>query len=562
MEKVKVWISELEFNDNSKIEFDENDIVVFVGANNVGKSAVLKEINKLLGAKSIPTKILKNLEYNLKGSEEDLLNMIRGISKVRNENGQEYISTPGGFSEYSRHLAGPWNSHRGLGNLTKIFCGELKTDERLDTSKPPKNISLTLSPEQHPIHFIQRNDELENAFSKHFKQAFGLDLIVHRNAGDIVPLFVGDRPALEIGEDRVSITYIEKIEKLDRLDEQGDGMRSFVGVLLNSFVGHKTILFIDEPEAFLHPPQARILGKMLAKDLPKGKQLFISTHSEDFLKGLIDACVINLKIVRINRVQNVNHVSVLNNAEIKEVWNDSLLRHSNILNGLFHSKVIICESDSDCRFYSAVLDALFDGTDNISPDVLFTHCGGKHRMPIVIKALSKLNVPVTVVSDFDILNDINPLKDIYENLGGAWAEIENQWKSLKAAIDSKRPELETETFKKEINIVLAQLQDRVVSKEKVSEIQRLLKKTSAWAEAKTVGKSYIPGGDPTQVFNILQEKFKEKGLFIVEVGELEGFVRSIGNHGPKWVNEVLSKDLKNDPELQEARDFVLQLVTS
>jgi hypothetical protein len=55
-------------------------------------------------------------------------------------------------------------------------------------------------------------------------------------------------------------------------------------------------------------------------------------------------------------------------------------------------------------------------------------------------------------------------------------------------------------------------------------------------------------------------KFIEKGLLIPEVGELESFVKSIGNHGPKWLNEVLTKDLKNDIELEIARNFVRHII--
>jgi hypothetical protein len=55
-------------------------------------------------------------------------------------------------------------------------------------------------------------------------------------------------------------------------------------------------------------------------------------------------------------------------------------------------------------------------------------------------------------------------------------------------------------------------------------------------------------------------KATNKGLLILEVGELESFAKSVGNHGPKWVSEVLTKDLKNDQELETARQFVLQLI--
>jgi hypothetical protein len=337
-------------------------------------------------------------------------------------------------------------------------------------------------------------------------------------------------------------------------------MRSFVGVLLSVFISNHTLLLIDEPEAFLHPPQAKLLGKMLAKDLPPNRQLFLATHSGDFLKGLLEADVSNLKIVRLQREGVVNKISVLNNADIKELWGDPLLRHSNILDGLFHSKVIICESDSDCRFYSAILQRLFEADTNISPDFLFIHCGGKQRVPSVIKALKKLNVKISAVLDFDVLNNKSPIKEIFEELGGNWSLIERNWKILKTSIDSKRPELETQDFKKEVISILEGINDRLFPDSKVKEINNLLNKVSAWSHAKQIGKNFIPSGDPTQAFQNLIYELNKVGFLVVEVGELESFVKSVGNHGPKWVNEVLTKDLLNDPELNEAREFVKKLI--
>ena len=58
------------------------------------------------------------------------------------------------------------------------------------------------------------------------------------------------------------------------------------------------------------------------------------------------------------------------------------------------------------------------------------------------------------------------------------------------------------------------------------------------------------------------EAFDSKGRFVVPVGELESFVRSVGGHGPKWVSEVLKKDLANDPELDNAKSFVQSIFPS
>jgi len=356
------------------------------------------------------------------------------------------------------------------------------------------------------------------------------------------------------------LSYIKKIELLPKLHEQGDGMRGFVGVLLNAFVANYSILLVDEPEAFLHPPQARLLGKMLGQDLPTDRQLFLATHSIDFLKGILDSNNKNLKVIRIERAGNVNMINVLDKNEINTIWNDSLLRHSNILDGLFHSQVIVCESDSDCRFYSAVLDSMYDGTNEISPDILFIHCGGKHRIPTVVNSLKKLNVKVTVVADFDVLNNTNPLRDIYESKGGTWNKIENDFKIVKGSIDTQRPELETADVKREIATILDATADRVFPQGAASSINKLLKKTSAWSKAKEVGKAYIPNGDQTAAYNRLISELKEKKIFVIENGELECFVKSIGNHGPAWVSEVLKMDLNNHEELEGARGFVRSLL--
>ena len=551
----------MKFSDDTTLQFEKDDIVVFVGPNNAGKSASLKESATLLKSKTNKGKVLKDITIEKEGDETEFFGHLQSYS-TKHFSGNPHPHYQGfGYNIYEPNAKTSWTNYKnGLSDLYSLFVNILSTEQRIQAANPAQNIKLTTQAIQHPIHFLQKDDLLEQRFSDYFRQAFGTDLIVHRNAGSEVPLYVGEKPVPKSGEDRVSSTYLRELEKLDLLHEQGDGMRSFVGVLLNAFISNHSILFIDEPEAFLHPPQARLLGKMLAKDLPSARQLFLATHSEDFLKGLLDANISKLKIIRIQRDGLINRVSSLTSSDIDSIWNDSLLRHSNVLNGLFHSKVVICESDSDCRFFSAVLSAQFDNTGSIAPDILFIHCGGKHRIPTAIKALKKLNVPIKVVSDFDVLNDTNPLKEIFEDLGGVWTDIENDWKIVKKEIEQKRPEFLTADIKKDIENTFNSTIERIFPKEKINEIQRALKKASAWTEAKEVGKSYIPSGNATQVFERIQMKLKEKGFLVLEVGELESFVKSIGNHGPKWVSEVLTKDLTSDIELEPARQFVKQFI--
>ena len=183
-------------------------------------------------------------------------------------------------------------------------------------------------------------------------------------------------------------------------------------------------------------------------------------------------------------------------------------------------------------------------------------------MPTVIKSLRKLDVPLQIITDFDILNSPDPLRSIVASLNGEWEEMETDWKTVKASVDQKRPELETIDVKREITNILDNVSERIFQSRAAREINSVLKKASAWAQAKSIGKSFIPSGNAQQSFDRLQEKLQNLVLLVVEVGELEGFVRSIGNHGPKWVNEVLEKDLANDRELEDARRFIEKLLTN
>lgn len=556
MDKPCFSIEKIKFKDNNEIQLNYNDIVVFVGANNCGKSASLKEIFELLKNNEHNTKVIDSIKISVNKLEEEIIDYVKysSIVKENNYEGYKYSFNNIFMDSYIRE------SYKYLSALRDAFSLFIGTEDRLKSSNPAQNINFINDINSDPVHFLYRDDTMEKEFCKYFNDAFNQDLIVNRFAGSIIPLHIGQTPVLSDGEDRMSSSYIKRLEKLPLLHEQGDGMRSFVGVLLNAFVANQNMLFIDEPEAFLHPPQAKLLAKMLLNNLPNNKQLFLSTHSEEFIKGLLDSKNPRLKVIRIDRVDNLSKINVLENSDIENIWKDSLLRHSNILSGLFHKKVIICESDSDCRFYSAILDSILENEEKTNPDILFIHCGGKHRMSVVVNALKKLNVPTSVIVDFDILNDENPFKNIFENLSGQWGDIEQNWKVIKGEIEQKRPELLTEEVKTEINNILQQVSERTFPKEKSKEIQAVLKKASPWTEAKSNGVSYIPNGDAITKYREMNEKLKDKGIYIVEVGELENYDKTIGGHGPKWVNEVLQKDLYNASELEEARNFMRNFI--
>ncbi|MBN9206956.1 ATP-dependent nuclease [Methylibium petroleiphilum] len=559
----RVAINRLIFSDGTSVPIGPNDIVLVVGPNNAGKSAALRAIRDKLQNAAHVSPVLRSVELVKSGSLADFSSWLLGwtVKQAESQPDNPVFQALGHAMHQSQAQSDWQRADNVLGGLSRWFCHLLSADERLQICNPAGNIALSRDNPSHPFHFLQRDDVLESRLSAKFRKAFGVDLVVHRNAGGSVPVHVGQRPTPAAGEDRVSISYIQRLELLPTLHTQGDGMRSFAGVLLATSVGQENIMLIDEPEAFLHPPQARLLGTTLVLDKAKERQLFIATHSTDIVRGVLETESTDVRVVRIRRNGASNTIRLLSNERIKQLWGDPLLRYSNILDGLFHERVIVCEADADCRFYSAVLDAVIaqKGDDTRRPDLMFTHCGGKARLPVVIRALREVDVPVRAVADFDVLSEEQPLRAIAEALGVDWGAIDADWKAVKSAIDGRKPDLSVAEAKEEIDAVFAKLSATVFPPSARSAITTVLKRSSPWSQAKLVGKAFVPSGEPTRACDRLLVRLRDAGLCVVEVGELEGYVRSEGGHGPKWVNAVLGRPLASDPELESARGFVRML---
>jgi ABC-type polar amino acid transport system ATPase subunit len=326
--KPRVWIHEVTFSDGTKVPLKSDDIVVLVGPNNSGKSVALKNIEQKAKEKTSSTVVVTSVKLAIEGDQSQLCKWLERNSRKNIRNPSNPIFTRMGASVSENRAKSSWTDYgNGLHELAGFFVCLLTTDARLGAASPAPNIALTRDPLTHPIHYLQIDDDIEKKVSSYFREAFGEDLVVHRNAGNQVPLYCGMRPILKDGEDRVSISYLQKLEKLPTLHTQGDGMRSFVGVLLHSLVVDHSVIMIDEPEAFLHPPQARLLGQMILKETPQGRQLFLATHSGDFLRGLLDTQSNRVRVLRIQRDNGINPIKELDSNGIKKVWGDPILRY-------------------------------------------------------------------------------------------------------------------------------------------------------------------------------------------------------------------------------------------
>jgi hypothetical protein len=216
---------------------------------------------------------------------------------------------------------------------------------------------------------------------------------------------------------------------------------------------------------------------------------------------------------------------------------------------------VICESDADCRYYGSVLDSLAEA-ENSAADILFAHCGGKHRLKVAVEALRAVAVPTAVIADFDILKDENVLRPLLEALGGSWLVFERDWRIVKSSLDTGGQAPSVAYVKEETNKLLDAVTTPTLSRDDEAKLRVLLRSSSAWDAAKRGGVSSLPQGDVSNAGERLITSLKTVGLFIVRVGELERWVPEIGGHGPAWVTGVLEHGKHTDKSNSAPREFV------
>ncbi|MDX2485265.1 MAG: AAA family ATPase [Pseudodonghicola sp.] len=552
----RISFQTITFSDGTTLTLDEGDIVVFVGPNNAGKSAALRELEAWI-ARSTPGIVVKDATILKVGTQADLRAYLEAKAQ---KSGDSVNLTYGGigYSIHHKHLQ-YFDERTDRHPVAPFFAKRLPTESRIQDSNAAPAIALFQDPPKHPIHMLLMDPDLSKDLSNKFRHAFGKDLTPFRAGGGKYPLYVGEKPAVPPGEDELSKAFVEELQGTNvMLDAQGDGMRSFASVILHVLAAQThSIQFLDEPEAFLHPPQARLLGRYIAENSDANAQLFISTHSTDVLDGLMDGGSDKVRIVRLRRDGKVNRVRELSNDQTKTVAKDTLARFSRVFDGIFFEHVVICEADADCMFYQSILSLPSISGDR-RPDVLFVHTSGKHRMAKLADTLRSLDVPVSVIADIDILNDEGTFKNLFQKMGGDWAGVETHWKTVSDAVLKQRPPLNADQV---AHLIREQLDGVEGTKgfpdEKERAIKDVFKTVSPWSGLKRSGRGALPAGEPIKHFDALSGKCSQHGLWILQVGEIEGFCRSVGSHGPRFVEKVLEeRSLDTDPELKEARDFI------
>lgn len=407
---------------SESVSIELNKLTIIIGPNNTGKSTLLGEIHSAISDESYNPEaslVLDKCSPRILATEEAdaLVSRFRfnrdyrhaddgyyyyGIAKSENHSSHSHNRLVSSFSN-----EGSWErNNRIFTHITRLMVKMLDGQSRLSilNDAPLGDLRDARSVYSLKNAFLSDNLDEINSFVHEAFNAY-LSVTSVTNAGSAVafmtlddPTAVGVNPKLM---DSTTIGFFENGDICSEAKTQSDGTKAFLGLLLELFFSSFDILLIDEPEAFLHPTLAYLLGTAVGKCSAK-KQIICSTHSVDFLRGCLDS-VKELNLLRLTR-DGGGSVHVFEDYDLRKMQRVPLLRTASVMNGLFFNAVVVVEGDSDEAFYREINYRLKDDPGHQSlNNALFVTSHGVDTEYKIISILRKAGIPAASIVDFDFL---------------------------------------------------------------------------------------------------------------------------------------------------------------
>lgn len=496
-------------------------MTVFVGPNHSGKSLVLREI-KEESTRTKPTtanKVLQSLSFNpLDQSVQDALRAeLQAAASEYEQNGQPmvHLRLSGEYTFQKKHFTDEVLAKLGsIENLrlqldswghnhVNRFIRLLSGTERLTLLNETGRGNLRNPPLS--IHGILFQDDARRAeFQQIIRAAFGWSFLIDPTGDTNFRVAISEQPFPSGIERSLSKEAIDFFVSCEGIETTSDGVRAFSGMVAAVITSEARVILIDEPEAFLHPALATSVAKELSRQAAKNNlQVVAATHNAAFVHGCVQAGI-DLTIVRLTFRKGLATSRVLQPSALVPLMRDPLLRSTGALNGIFYDAVIVTEADRDRAFYDEVnhRNVTF-GKEGGIRDCLFLNAQNWQTTARVIGPLRSLGGAAAAIVDVDIVR---------EDKGAAFQTL-----------------LEAAGMPEGSRRALGQLRGDLRSK--------LADKKS---DLKSKGVSALSGAD-RQDFENLIAQLAEYGVFLVPVGEVEGWLPDLSrrtSEKSEWLSET------------------------
>src|SRR5260221_1485977 len=402
--------------DKPALETDVTPITVFVGPNNSGKSRILNETNVFCvnGNPSASNVVLDELIYKPINDPETEINshtlapsinefiqpgnILFGKAKQRNQiNRQSLLSFLSNVTAHRSNYSTYYVSFN-----TIMIDGQ----SRINLIQPQSAGDLQAHPQTSLQVLFKDNikrTEVRRIIFDAFKKYFVID---PTRLGQFRIRLSDVAPANDIQERGIHQDAVTFHSKALDIEMASDGVKAFTGIITTIIAGDPKIILIDEPEAFLHPSLASNLGKEVSNSVNgTSKNLFVSTHSANFLMGCIQSGV-PINIIRLTYSNNVPTARILPSEKVLKIMRHPLLRSVGVLNGLFYEFVVVTEGDADRAFYQEINERLltFDPPKGIH-NCLFLNAQNKQTIHEIVRPLREMGIPCAGIVDVDVVKE-------------------------------------------------------------------------------------------------------------------------------------------------------------
>lgn len=540
-------------------------LTVLVGPNNSGKSSTLKDIfavitgdqdRKLVLVKSLirdPTVTLEMLREHARGYTKDDQNYsgidprLRGTHSFR-------VGDPSVTSWINSEFAGT-NSVAYRQQFGKFEVAMLDAESRLELAKSTPSHDVATEEPSNLLQLLYKNETIQAALDEAFSLTFNEHIAFDYTSLKNLYLRVGPdfRTLPPRAEDANRI-----LNSSPTLDSQGDGMRSFAAVILSLLLTNERIILLDEPDAFLHPEQARRLGRWIGQhSKSSNQQIIVATHNSHFLQGMISAAA-NPQIYRLDRKNNESTKFNLIPANVvAKFGTDPLLSSQRVIESIFHTVSVVCESDSDRTIYQAVAAQTLNNNQ-----VLFVNAQNKQTCGRVIAALRQAGIIARSVVDIDMLrdgDDLVKLMEAHEIPQIKAADLREMRKLIADAVEQTPDSDDFTHIPDELRLLAEQIEsstEQGINKSQLRARLEDLLRIGKWDPLKKGGTSTLEG-ETRELANKLISDLKEFQLMIVPVGELESWI-DLDVRKSRWVESALV-EIFEDRTPTPLKDFVSDL---
>jgi len=436
----EIYIKNFRSIKEETIIFPDSGILALVGANNAGKSNILKAINNILGDTWFGKDKSEMNDYYNRDCDNNIYIKItfdddRSVELDFSNGGKwaEYKDRSGKKLAEWNHNLSPYNS---TGNVKDDFpCTFLPAERSLE-----KNLQF-------------RSYELMGKIAKSFNEkAQSKKVDIEAKFGEVMELLNEVEGFINFKNDFINyfnsmqadtpyrlkvdfkafspLNYFKTINILANdssinnefdidIDQLGEGNKSLLlFALLRSYAKNfkqdaTGILAVEEPEIYLHPQARRHLYEILFEIVKDSNiQIIYTTHSPDFLAterfdsiGLVSKCPINGTLVKTLSKENLVEFSKQTGVPEDKITLDNISEfyattsNYRLNEGFFSKKLFLVEGETEELCFPILFKHFGINTD--SSGVSFVAVNGKNQIPKYWRLFKSFGIQTEIIIDND-----------------------------------------------------------------------------------------------------------------------------------------------------------------